>query len=154
AKTVFIGFGIAFVYEFLREGFKLFQEVPAKALSWYKGATPAIEVNPALLGVGYIIGPRISCIMVAGGVLASFVLMPAIRLFGDKLTEPVYPATTLIKDMGEEDIWHEYILYIGAGAVAAGGIISLFQALPLILGSMKSGLKDLSSAGAANGTSG
>ncbi len=149
AKTVFIGFGIAFVYEFLRAGMKLFKEVPDKTLSWFKGAVPAIEVNPALLGVGYIIGPRIASIMVAGGVLSSFVLIPAIRLFGDNLGEPLYPATTLIKDMGEEDIWHEYILYIGAGAVAAGGIISLFQALPLILGSIKSGFQDLSSAGGA-----
>ncbi len=152
AKTVFIGFGIAFVYEFIREGLKLFQEAPQKALTWFKGAVPSIEVNPALLGVGYIIGPRISCIMVAGGVLASFVLIPAIRLFGDSLAEPVYPANTLIKDMSVEDIWHGYILYIGAGAVAAGGIISLFQALPLILGSITSGIRDLSSAG-AGGTS-
>src|SRR6202035_5183905 len=103
AKTVFIGFGIAFVYEFLREGFKLFQEIPARTLSWFRGATPAIEVNPALLGVGYIIGPRISCIMVAGGVLASFVLIPAIRMFGDNLSQPLYPATKLIKDMSEEE---------------------------------------------------
>src|SRR5207237_5378612 len=125
AKTVFIGFGIAFVYEFLREGFKLFQEVPAKALSWYKGATPAIEVNPALLGVGYIIGTRISCVMVAGGVLASFVLIPAIRLFGDGLPKPLYPGKVPISKMDEEQIWHDYVLYIGAGAVAAGGIISL-----------------------------
>src|SRR5437588_668673 len=68
AQTVFVGFGIAFVYEFLRLGFKWFKEVPEKALgNWYKGAVPSIEVNPTLLGVGYIIGTRISCIMVAGG---------------------------------------------------------------------------------------
>ncbi len=149
AKTVFIGFGIAFLYEFLREGLKLFKEAPDKSLKWFKGAVPAIEVNPALLGVGYIIGPRIACVMAAGGVLASFVLIPAIRLFGDNLTEPLYPATSLIKDMGEDDIWHEYILYIGAGAVAAGGIISLVQALPLILGSIKSGIQDLGATAAA-----
>jgi putative OPT family oligopeptide transporter len=154
AKTVFIGFGIAFIYEFAREGLKLFQEIPAKSLSWFKGATPAIEVNPALLGVGYIIGPRIASVMVAGGVLASFVLIPAIRLFGDNLDQPLYPATKLIKDMSEEEVWHEYILYIGAGAVAAGGIISLFQALPLILGSIRSGIRDIASAGAANGANG
>jgi putative OPT family oligopeptide transporter len=143
AKTVFIGFGVAFVYQFLMQGLKLWKDTPSRALTWFKGAVPAIEVNPALLGVGYIIGTRISCVMVAGGVLASFVLIPAIRLFGDGLNTPIYPAKTLIRDMGEDDIWHEYILYIGAGAVAAGGIISLFQALPLIVGSIAAGLRDI-----------
>jgi putative OPT family oligopeptide transporter len=147
AKTVFIGFGFAFLYQFLWQGLKLWKEIPARSLTWFKGATPAIEVNPALLGVGYIIGTRISCIMVAGGVLASFVLIPAIRLFGDGLQTPIYPAKGLIKDMAEDDIWHEYILYIGAGAVAAGGIISLCQALPLILGSIKAGLSDITASG-------
>ncbi len=142
AQTVFIGFGVAFVYEFFRLGFKWFKEAPEKALgNWWKGAVPAIEVNPTLLGVGYIIGTRISCVMVAGGVLSAFVLIPAIRFFGDGLAEPLYPATTAIKDMNEEDIWHAYVLYIGAGAVAAGGIISMFRALPLIAGSIRPGLQ-------------
>jgi putative OPT family oligopeptide transporter len=154
AMTVFIGFGVAFIYQFLMSGLKLWKEVPARALTWFKGAVPAIEVNPALLGVGYIIGTRISCIMVAGGVLSSFVLIPAIRLFGDPLTTPVPPGTQLIKNMSEDEIWHDYVLYIGAGAVAAGGIISLFQALPLILSSIKSGLSDIRAArGGANGDS-
>jgi putative OPT family oligopeptide transporter len=143
AKTVFIGFGYAFLYQFLWQGMKLWKEVASRPLTWFKGAVPAIEVNPALLGVGYIIGTRISCVMVAGGVLSSFVLIPAIRLFGDGLSEPIYPAKTLIKNMDEEQIWKEYILYIGAGAVAAGGIISLFQSLPLILGSLRAGLRDV-----------
>ncbi|HLN29526.1 MAG TPA: oligopeptide transporter, OPT family [Gemmataceae bacterium] len=143
AKTVFIGFGIAFFYQFLWQGLKLWKEIPARSLSWFKGAVPAIEVNPALLGVGYIIGTRISCIMVAGGVLSSFVLIPAIRLFGDGLSTTIFPGKHLIKNMSEDAIWHDYVLYIGAGAVAAGGIISLFQALPLILSSMKAGLSDI-----------
>lgn len=151
AKTVFTGFGIAFAYQFLWQGMKLWKETASRSLSWFKGAVPAVEVNPALLGVGYIIGTRISCVMVAGGVLSAFVLIPAIRLFGDGLTEPLYPATMLIRDMDEDTIWSRYVLYIGAGAVAAGGIISLFQALPLILGSIKSGLSDLtSSSGGGN----
>jgi putative OPT family oligopeptide transporter len=146
AATVFFGFGLAFVYQCLMSGFKLWKEVPGRALSWFKGAVPAIEVNPALLGVGYIIGTRISCIMVGGGVLSSFVLIPAIRLFGDNLPVAVAPATKLIKDMSEDEIWHDYVLYIGAGAVAAGGIISLFQALPLILSSIRAGLGEIGSA--------
>jgi putative OPT family oligopeptide transporter len=149
AKTVFVGFGIAFFYQFLWQGLKLWKDTPNKILYWFKKATPAIEVNPALLGVGYIIGTRISCIMVAGGVLASFVLIPAIRQFGSDLIDPLYPATKTISAMGEEEIWKNYVLYIGAGAVAAGGIISLFQAFPLILSSIKAGLKDL---GRARGT--
>jgi putative OPT family oligopeptide transporter len=152
AQTVFVGFGVAFVYQFLMQGFKLWKDVVSQPLSWFKGATLAIEINPALLGVGYIIGTRISCVMAAGGVLASLVLIPAIRLFGDGLTTPIYPSSKLIRDMTEDDIWHEYILYIGAGAVAAGGIISLFQALPLIVGSIGAGLRDIgASRNAANG---
>src|SRR5207253_2449925 len=116
AKTVFAGFGIAFVYQFLWQGFKFWKEVAAWPLKWFRGATPSVEVNPALLGVGYIIGTRISCVMVAGGVLASFVLIPAIRLFGDNLKEPLYPGTVPISQMSEEQIWHDYVLYIGAGA--------------------------------------
>ncbi len=143
AKTVFVGFGIAFIYEVLREGMKLFQEAPAMVFKQYKGAVASIEVNPALLGVGYIFGSRISATMAAGGILASFVLIPAIRLFGEKLTTPLYPANRLISAMSEEQIWHEYILYIGAGAVAAGGIISVFKALPLIAGSIWAGVKDI-----------
>jgi putative OPT family oligopeptide transporter len=152
AQTVFVGFGVAFIYQFLMQGFKLWKDVVSQPLSWFKGATLAIEINPALLGVGYIIGTRISCVMAAGGVLASLVLIPAIRLFGDGLTTSIYPSSKLIRDMTEKDIWHEYILYIGAGAVAAGGIISLFQALPLIVGSIGAGLRDIyASRNGANG---
>ncbi len=154
AKTVFLGFGIAFVYQFLTLGLKLWKETPSYALRWFKGGVPAMTADPVLMGVGYIVGTRIACIMVAGGVLASFVLTPAIRLFGDGLTTPIFPATMLIKDMAEKDIRDYYVLYIGAGAVAAGGIISLVQALPLIMGSIASGLRDVRSARSRAGGSG
>ena len=143
AKTVFTGFGIAFVYELLRMGTKLWKETVEYPLAWFQKATPAVEVNPVLLGVGYIIGTRISCIMVAGGVLASFLLIPAIRFFGSGLAAPLYPATELISKMSESEIHKKYVLYIGAGAVATGGIISLFRALPLIFSSFASALRDL-----------
>ena len=71
---------------------KLWKEVPSRALSWFKGAVPSIEVNPALLGVGYIIGTRISCVMCGGGVLAWLVFAPAIHFFGDSLDKPLYPS--------------------------------------------------------------
>jgi len=143
AKMVFTGFGIAFVYEVLREGLKLWKETVDYPLNWFQKANPSIEVNPALLGVGYIIGTRISCIMVAGGVMASFLLIPAIRFFGNGLTAPLAPGRQLISQMSEEDLHKAYVLCIGAGAVATGGIISLFQALPLIFASFKSALADL-----------
>jgi putative OPT family oligopeptide transporter len=143
AKTVFAGFGVAFLYQLLMQGLKLWNDTPSRALGWFKGAVPAIEVNPALLGVGYIIGTRISCIMVAGGVLASFVLIPAIRFFGDPLTASLYPGTMPIAQMDQETITEAYVLYIGAGAVAAGGIISLVQALPLIASSIQAGFRDI-----------
>jgi putative OPT family oligopeptide transporter len=143
AKTVFAGFGVAFLYQFLMQGLKLWNDTPSRALGWFKGAVPAIEVNPALLGVGYIIGTRISCIMVAGGVLASFVLIPAIRFFGDPVAMSLYPGTVPIAQMDQETITEAYVLYIGAGAVAAGGIISLVQALPLIASSIQAGFRDI-----------
>ena len=155
AKMVFTGFGIAFVYEILRQGLKLWKDTVDYPLAWFQKANPSIEVNPALLGVGYIIGTRISCIMVAGGVLASFLLIPAIRFFGGGLTVALEPATKqLISQMSEEDIHKTYVLCIGAGAVATGGIISLFQALPLIFGSLASALRDLRQAGTSGAPGG
>lgn len=147
AAKVFGGFGLAFVYQFLMDGFKFWLKEPMRLLkfgAWeFKGASVALEASPALLGVGYVIGPRIACIMVGGGILASWVLIPAIKLFGDGLDLPLYPGKTLIRDMPLEDIWHYYVLYIGAGAVATGGIISMFQSMPTILHTLKAGFGDL-----------
>ena len=108
AKTVFTGFGIAFVYQFLWQGLKLWKEVIARPLYWFEGAMPALEANPTLLGVGYIIGTRISCIMVAGGVLASFVLVPLIRFFGSGVHEPLFPARPAQR-MSADDIGDVYV---------------------------------------------
>lgn len=143
AKTVFTGFGVAALYKLMMSGLKMWNDTPERGLSFFKGAAISGEVSPELVGVGYIIGTQISCVMVAGGVLASWVLIPAIKLFGDGLTAPLFPATHLIHDMTPAEIWKSYILYIGAGAVAAGGIISLFQALPTIVTSLKSGVMDI-----------
>ena len=153
AKTVFIGFGIAAVYQFLWQALHLWKEVPSRSLSWFKGAVPSIEVNPALLGVGYIIGTRISCIMTGGGVLAYLVLIPAIHFFGDQLTGPLAPGTALISTMDADQVRESYVLYVGAGAVAAGGIYSLLQALPLIGGSLAAAFRDLRAARGENGQS-
>ncbi len=139
-KIVFGGFFLGLIYKFLNVGMKLWKDVPEKVFSFFKGSAISAEVSPELLGVGYIIGLRTAAIMMAGGVLSSFVFIPLITLFGENQSGPLYPAKMLIKDMSIHDIWRNYVLYIGAGAVAAGGIISLFQSLPTILSGAKSGL--------------
>ncbi len=146
AKTVFVGFGLAFGYQFLMQGLQLWREVVEKPLGWLKGATPAFSASPALMGVGYIIGTRVSCIMVAGGILASFVLGPMIMFFGGGLPNPLDPAKMLIRDMNASQLRDFYVLYIGAGAVAAGGIISMCRAMPMIVSSITSGLRDVRAA--------
>jgi putative OPT family oligopeptide transporter len=143
AKTVFTGFGLGLLYKFMNVALKLWNDTPEKIFEMYKGSYFATEVSPELMGVGYIIGPKVSLIMLAGGVLSAFVLGPAIVLFGHGLTSPLYPATKLISQMTTHEIWRSYILYIGAGAVAAGGIISLVQSLPVIARSFAAGLENL-----------
>ncbi len=151
AKTIFIGFGIAFVYQVINKALYGWKEIPEKVFGApFKAASIGAEVNPALLGVGYIIGPRIASIMCAGGVLAYLVLIPAIKFFGEGMTTVVPPGEKLIAAMTPDDIQKAYILYIGAGAVAAGGIISLFRSLPTIWHGLKGGLKDFTSGRAAS----
>jgi len=151
-KTIISGFGLGFLYYGIEQIFKTWKEYPSKVFGRpFEGGSISIENNPALLGVGYIIGPRIASIMVAGGVLAYLVLIPAIKYFGGGWMTPLAPETThLIKDMTVTQIQKGYILYIGAGAVAAGGIISLFRSLPVIWSGLKGGLADLRRSGAGS----
>ncbi|MGR3303396.1 MAG: OPT family oligopeptide transporter, partial [Candidatus Scalindua sp.] len=140
AKTVFTGLGIGCLYEFLMNGLKLWNFRPSWDIPFYKGGKIIGEITPALLGVGYIIGPRISAIMLSGGALAWLVIIPLIMAVGENSTEPIYPADTLISQMSIKEIWHYYIRYIGAGAVAFGGLITLVRAIPTILETFKTGL--------------
>ncbi|MFN2508965.1 MAG: OPT family oligopeptide transporter, partial [Chthoniobacterales bacterium] len=143
-KTIFTGFGIGLLYQTAMGAFKAWKDTPEKVFGEpFKAGSVAIEASPALLGVGYIIGPRIASIMCAGGVLAYLVLIPAIKFFGEKVSGIVPPGTMPIGEMGPNDIRGAYVLYIGAGAVAAGGIISLFRSLPTIWHGLKGGLRDL-----------
>lgn len=146
-RTILAGFGIGFVYYGIQSVWKTWKEYPTKVFGQpFEAASVSLENNPALLGVGYIIGPRISSIMVAGGVLSYLVLIPAIKFFGSGWATPLPPETAnLIKDMSVSQIQRAYILYIGAGAVAAGGIISLVRSLPVIWSGLKGGLADLRS---------
>ncbi len=154
AKTVFAGFGLAFLYKFLMNACGLWREkvnVHLYNQTTGKGLQGGIlggELSPELLGVGYIIGPRIASIMFSGAVLAYLVMVPMIVFFGIRLDEPLAPETSkAIRDMSVGELRDAYILYIGAGAVATGGIISMFQALPMIIGSLRRAMGDLSSSG-------
>ncbi len=149
AVTIFAGFGLGLVYKALMSAFKLWKDTPEKVFGVpLKGGSVSAEISPELLGVGYIIGPRISCIMAAGGVLSYLVLIPLISFFGEGMSTPVAPGTVPIKDMDPNGIRGAYILYIGAGAVAAGGIISLFRSLPVIWHGLRTGLADFGAAAA------
>src|SRR5882762_3754891 len=144
AKTIFAGLGVGFLYQVLMTGLKGWKDTPEKVFGApFKAGSISAEISPALLGVGYIIGPRIASIMCAGGVLAYLVLIPAIKFFGSGMTTPLAPGTVPISEMGPSQIRGAYVLYIGAGAVAAGGIISLFRSLPTIWHGLKGGLADL-----------
>jgi len=143
AKTVFQAFGIAFVYKFLMTALKVWREYPSKVLGSYQNAEVKVEVSPELLGVGYIIGPRIAGYLFAGGSLAYVVLMPAIKLFGSSMTEPMFGTTKLIRDMDAGEIRAAFVFYIGAGAVASAGIIALVRSLPTILGAFRAGFADM-----------
>jgi uncharacterized oligopeptide transporter (OPT) family protein len=215
ARMVFIGFGIAAVHKFLTGAGRLWSDVPARNLYTqaadgstygFRGTAISGELAPEMLGVGYLIGPRIASLMLAGALLSYFVIAPAIATFGANLTVPVSPATSslapeaevsrqpkpgevvfggnrpndsnsfwrvasligllgqpgettglaagamvhtrvvdegLIRNMDPNGIKKYYLRYIGAGAVAAGGIISMLRAMPLIIGSIVSGLRDL-----------
>ena len=151
AKTIFTGFGIGLVYQIAMAALKAWKDVPSKVFGApFKAGSVAAEISPALLGVGYIIGPRIASIMCAGGVLAYLVLIPAIKFFGEGMTGSLAPGTVPISEMGPDDIRGAYVLYIGAGAVAAGGIISLVRSLPTIWHGLKGGLSDLRGGSAAS----
>jgi putative OPT family oligopeptide transporter len=143
-KIIFSGFGIGFLYQAAMGAFRMWKDTPQKIFGApLNGGSISATIEPALLGVGYIIGPRIASIMCGGGVLSYLVLIPAIKFFGEHTTAPVAPGTIPIGEMSPDDIRGAYILYIGAGAVAAGGIISLFRSIPTIWRGLRGGLADL-----------
>ena len=143
AQTIFTGFGLGLLYKTMMVLFQLWKDVPEKIFGApFKAASVAAEISPELLGVGYIIGPRLGAIMCAGGVLSYLVLIPMIKFFGENMAGIVAPGALPIHEMGPNQIRGAYVLYIGAGAVAAGGIISVFRSLPMIWHGLKEGLRD------------
>ena len=146
AKTLFQGMGIGALYQALMHNrlLGLWSKEPSSHIPGFKGAEIGAEVTPELLGVGYIIGPKIAAIMLSGGALGWLVLIPLIYLFGDQVSTPIYPETsTLISNMEPGLIWSRYIRYIGAGGVAFAGIFSLIKSIPVILSSFKAGFSSL-----------
>ena len=142
ASVVFSGLGIAAVYKFVADGLGVFPSSVNYDIKAYKGSAVGMDVLPALVGVGYICGPRIASYMFSGSVLSWFVLMPLISLFaGDAI---IFPGTEPISSLAPSKLWGTYIKYIGAGAVATGGIISLIKSLPLIVKTFSQAMKSMS----------
>ena len=144
ASTVFAGMGIAAAFKFIIDGLKV---VPSEVSLRVKGFAGEIgtQIYPAVMSVGYICGPRIASYMFAGGLVSWLVLIPAIVLFGGDTT--MYPGTVPISQMfadgGASGIWGSYVRYIGAGALAAGGLISLVRSLPLIVRTFRDAVKSM-----------
>ena len=142
ASVVFSGLGIAAAYKFISDGLKIFPSEISWDIPVYKGSAFGTSVLPALLGVGYICGPKISAYMFAGGILSWLALMPALATFGGESI--IFPGTVPISQMDPSTIWSSYVRYIGAGAVAAGGIMSLIKSLPLIVTTFRDAMKEYS----------
>lgn len=145
ASTVFSGLGIAAIYKFIADGLKIFPSEITYDISAYKGSGIGIDVLPALAGVGYICGAKVSSYLFAGGVLGWLVIMPLMVLFGgDTILFPVTDMTIsqLVAEKGVSELWGNYLRYIGAGAVACGGVLSLIKSLPLIVRTFKDAMGD------------
>jgi putative OPT family oligopeptide transporter len=143
AKLVFQGLFVGLASKLLTGIFRLWPGVAEWHLPRYKAAQVSVDMSPELMGVGYIIGYRSAAIMVGGGLLSWLVLIPAIALFGEGRAGAMYPASVPIDQMQPFDIWSRYIRYIGAGAVAAGGIINLVKGMPTIIDSFRASFRDL-----------
>lgn len=151
ASTVFLGLGVSAVYKFIADGLCIFPSEVDFEIKSYKGSGIGMDVLPALLGVGYICGAKVSSYLLAGGTLGWFVIMPLIALFGGDAV--IYPGTDPINTLSPSGLWGTYIRYIGAGAVAAGGIMSLIKSLPLIVRTFRQAVKGFGAkAGVSNRT--
>jgi putative OPT family oligopeptide transporter len=117
-----------------------------------KGSSIKADATAEYLGVGYIIGPKVAGIIFAGGVFSWLVLMPLLYFFGKNVPTPIYPGTIPISQMGPSELWSTYIRPMGAGAVAAAGLITLFKTLPTIIGALRSGFKNMRRTGSAEST--
>ncbi len=149
AGRVFWGLGLGGLYTFLMNTVQAWVSQPESRPNWFSGASFRVTITSEYLGVGYIIGSRVSGILFAGGIISWLVIMPAIRFYGQLANGiPIYPSTIPIPQMSPDQIWGTYIRPMGAGAVAAAGLITLLRTLPTIFSALKAGLKDVRAEGA------
>jgi putative OPT family oligopeptide transporter len=149
AGRVFWGLGLGGVYTFLMNTVQAWTAQPESRPSWFPGASFRAAITSEYLGVGYIIGPRVSGILFAGGIISWLVIMPAIKFYGQLANGvPIYPSTIPIPQMSPDQIWGTYIRPMGAGAVAAAGLITLLRTMPTIISALRAGLKDVRAEGA------
>jgi putative OPT family oligopeptide transporter len=149
AGRVFWGLGLGGAYTFLMNTVQAWTSQPESRPSWFQGASFRAAITSEYLGVGYIIGPRVAGLLFAGGIISWLVIMPAISFYGQLAgNTPLYPSTIPIPQMTPDQIWGSYIRPMGAGAVAAAGLITLLRTLPTIISALRAGLKDVRSEGA------
>jgi putative OPT family oligopeptide transporter len=153
AGRVFWGLGLGGVYTFLMNTVQAWTSQPESRPHWFQGASFRAAVTSEYLGVGYIIGPRVAGLLFAGGIISWLVIMPAISFYGQLAgNTPLYPSTIPIPQMTPDQIWGSYIRPMGAGAVAAAGLITLLRTLPTIISALRAGLKDVHTEGAGEST--
>jgi putative OPT family oligopeptide transporter len=153
AGRVFWGLGLGGVYTFLMNTVQAWTSQPESRPNWFPGASFRAAVTSEYLGVGYIIGPRVAGLLFAGGIISWLVIMPAISFYGQLAgNTPLYPSTIPIPQMTPDQIWGSYIRPMGAGAVAAAGLITLLRTLPTIISALRAGLKDVRTEGAGQST--
>jgi putative OPT family oligopeptide transporter len=145
ASRVFFGLGLGALYTLFQNENLLgaWPGTPNYEPKWMPGAALRCDATPEYMGVGYIIGPRVAGVLLAGGVFSWFVLMPAIHFFGARLPGALYPGTAPISQMSPSELWSTYVRPMGAGAVAASGLITLLKTLPTIIGALKAGAKTI-----------
>src|SRR5712664_2116585 len=149
----FWGLGLGGLYTFLMKTCLAWTEQPEGRPSWFPGAIFRANIAAEYLGVGYIIGSRVSGILFAGGIISWLVIMPAIKFYGQLSgNTPIYPSTVPIPLMSPDDLWRSYIRPMGAGAVAAAGLITLLRTMPTIISALRAGLKDVRAEGAGQST--
>jgi putative OPT family oligopeptide transporter len=154
AGRVFWGLGLGGIYTFFMNTLQAWTGQPEAQPGWFPGASFRAAITSEYLGVGYIIGPRVSGILFAGGIISWLVMMPAIKFYGQLAgNSPIYPSTIPIPLMTPDDIWRSYIRPMGAGAVAAAGLITLLRTLPTIISALRAGLKDVRAEGAGQAAS-
>ncbi len=144
AKQVFYGMGFAALFKLGMAAFKLWKDEIEIKVPLLKKGVIGVDLTPALLGVGYILGYRVAAIMVAGGLLAWLGIIPLIAFLGESISIPVFPETAkTIAEMDAHELWNGYIRYVGAGAVASAGIITLIRSIPTMVRSFRIALKQL-----------